>query len=274
MQGNTIASFSSEERMRPISIAGDSRSTTAELKREQPEPAAPKKRGFNRFYWDTLYPPAKPVDGYVSRSGVVSGPPAVPGTYRVRLEAAGKVFEREFEIRLDPRVHVAHEDLVARFDLLIEIRDKLSETHDAIHRLRSVRRQIEEAERRSRGNSAHEQIERATSAIRDQLNAIEGELIETRAAEDDDTLRFPARLNYKLAELMGSVGSANAAPTRQMREVFADVSARVDTQLQKLQSVIDQDVQALASQLREADVPQIVPDDTPAPAVTSHTFAG
>jgi len=156
---------------------------------------------------------------------------------------------------------------------LMQIRNKVSETHDAIHRLRSVRRQVRDAVRRSRGNDAHEHISRSADALLEKLAPIEQELIEPRAAEDDDTLRFPARLNYKLVELMATVGSADAAPTAQSREVFDSLVHRVDAQLEKLAAIVDTDMQAFLSELTEAGVPAIVPDAEPVQKPATSIFA-
>src|SRR5258707_13232536 len=50
-----------------------------------------------------------------------------------------------------------------------------------------------------------------------------------------------------------------AAPTRQSREVFDDLSARAAAQLQRLREVIDTDVAAFNTLIREAGTPAIMP---------------
>ncbi|HEX9107382.1 MAG TPA: hypothetical protein VF832_09140, partial [Longimicrobiales bacterium] len=220
-RGNEIRSFSSEERQQRLSVSQDTRGRTGEPKLEQPEPKVPVEAGVNRFQWDGRYPPARPVDGYVTGSGVVPGPLAPPGRYQVRLKAGDQTLTVPFELRLDPRVPVPQADLEAQFDLLLQIRDKLSEAHDAVNTITGIRRQVEEWERRTAGQEAHAEITRLGAVVNEQVTPIQEELIAVRVVEDDDTLRMPVKLNFKLAALIEVVGSADAAPTQQSREAFA-----------------------------------------------------
>jgi len=49
-------------------------------------------------------------------------------------------------------------------------------------------------------------------------------------------------LNAKLAALIGSINGTEGKPTTQVREVFADLSGKVDTQLKKLETILKEDV--------------------------------
>ncbi|MFL5704582.1 MAG: hypothetical protein ACJ8AG_17345, partial [Ktedonobacteraceae bacterium] len=64
----------------------------------------------------------------------------------------------------------------------------------------------------------------------------------------------------KLAALAGVIGSAHAAPTKQEYELYDDLVSRIDTQLKRLQEVIDTEVAAFNTQVRETSVPAIVPN--------------
>lgn len=94
------------------------------------------------------------------------------------------------------------------------------------------------------------------------------------AREDDDTLRYPIKLNIQLAELFGVVSSADAAPTRQAREVFADLARRVDVQLQRLRAVVERDVAAFDVLVRDAHVPAVVATSEPPVRRGSPTVSG
>jgi hypothetical protein len=60
-------------------------------------------------------------------------------------------------------------DFEAQFGLLMRIRDKLSDTHDAINRLRSIRQQVEEWMRRTEalaaGGSAAEAVAQTANGL-------------------------------------------------------------------------------------------------------------
>ena len=252
--GNEIKAFTSKaERTK----AADP--TDEEEEEEKQDPNVPNDVGLNRFVWNMRYPDPRKVDGYVASEGAMSGPVIAPGTYQVRLTVGDTSFVETFETQKDARISATQADLEARLALHLKIRDKLSETHDAINTLRNVRRQIDDWLKWTKEQPARESLERLGKSIKEQLKPIEDELIQSKAKTRQDTLNHPAKLNGKIAGLGFVVGSAHAAPTKQAYEVFEDLSQRIDVQVQRLKEVLDSDVAAFNSLLREHDVPGIIP---------------
>ncbi len=213
--------------------------------------------GTNRFVWDMRYLGASKVDGFAGGDVALIGPLAAPGFYQVRLIVGDQEQSASFEIHKDQRVAATQQDLEAQFALRLRIRDKLSETHDAIGKLRDLRQQVEAWERRVQGQEAQQTIMDAGKALVEQLTAIEEELIQVKAKVRQDTLNHPAKLNVKLAALGGVVASADAAPTQQMYALFDDLAARIDVQLKRLQEIIETDVQSFNTLIHETGVPAI-----------------
>ncbi len=219
------------------------------------DPKAPAEPGANRFVWNMRYPSARKATGDSSTEKNLDGPVASPGVYKARLAVGGDLQTQEFEIRKDPRVPATQEDLDAQFDLLIKIRDKLSETHDAINAIRSIKGQAEEWKRRSDS----ETVTSAAAGLSDKLTAIEEELVQSRGSAPLDRVNYPARLNLKMASLTSVVASADAAPTRQSYDVFEDLSARIDLQLEALNGVASTDVPAFNSLIQDLGLPALAP---------------
>ena len=269
--GREIKSFSSEEPKEPAPAGAEPPAAPAEQKPAperkdkyaKKEPRVPKEAGANRFVWDMRYPDPHKVSGYVASEDVLSGPLAPPGAYQVRLSVGERTATAPVEIHKDPRVPATQEDLDAQFALLIQVRDKVSATHDAINTIRNVRKQIEEWEQRTEGQPQRDAVASAGKSLKEKLVAVEGELTQVKAKNRQDTLDYPIKLNAKLAALSGVVGSADATPTRQAREVFADLSARVDAQLGRLRQILDTDLAAFNTLVRDASVPAIVPNAAP-----------
>ena len=71
---------------------------------------------------------------------------------------------------------------------------------------------------------------------------------------------YPVRLNAKLAALAAVVGSADAAPTRQSQEVFAELSSQLDRQQARLRELLETDLASIEAALRAAGVPLIAAD--------------
>ena len=214
--------------------------------------------GMNLFVWDLRYPGPTPVEGEslhgLSYNSMFAGPEATPGTYSVRLDVDGRSIVQQFEIRPDPRIVTTPEEYQAQHELLSGIRDKISETHEAVNRLRRVRVQVDEWERRAAGGSAAEPVAEAAAAIKDKLSDIEGELISMRRPGNG---RMSTRLNTQLASLSKVVSRADAGPTEQARTVFVEVSGKIDSHLASLQDVIDEDVSLFSNLLTELEVPTI-----------------
>ena len=87
-------------------------------------------------------------------------------------------------------------------------------------------------------------------SVKDRLAAVEGEIYQVRNESNQDPLNFPIKLNNKLASLLGIIESAEARPTAQVYEVFEMLSGQLDTELQQLTLIIQQDLARLNELLR------------------------
>ena len=231
----------------------------------QPDEEAGQKKltvqtGMNEVNWNLRHPAAETFEGMVLWGGGTQGPLSVPGKYRARLATGDEALDTEFEIRSDPRLSVTAEEYQAQFEFLAGIRDKLSETHEAIRRIRDVRGQIEGLHKRL-GDEEHASLlaEQGRDIVK-RLTAIEETLYQTKSKSNQDPLNFPIRLNNRLSALVGVVSSADGPPTRQAVEVHDMVVAEIDENLAKLKKIFDEDVVALNNAIRAAEVPAIFVD--------------
>ncbi|HEX5166606.1 MAG TPA: glycosyl hydrolase, partial [Thermomicrobiales bacterium] len=207
----------------------------------------PADAGMNRFVWNLRYANAKPAKGVDMAADALLGPIAVPGKYTAELAVDGKTYSSEITIEADPRVGASAKDLQAQFDLLMQIRDKQSETHVAITTIRTIKEQLDGWSARATDAGQKEQA----TALRDKLVAIEEVLVQPKAS---DPRQFPNGLNDKLAALPGMISNADTRPANQYTEVFKKLSGEVDEQLSKLKDVLSKDVKAFNDAVRSADV--------------------
>ena len=214
---------------------------------------------MNRFVWDMRYAPASRVPDDKSAAAAVTGPLAPPGTYQVSITVGDESQTQSFEILKDPRVQTSQQDLESQFDLLIRLRDRISETHDSVNRIRSIRRQVNEWAKRVEGHSSGEVVSVSAEALKEKLLSIESELIQVDYTGMRDINNLPTRLNLRLAELFDVVAAADFAPPRQTYEVFKDFNGRLEPQLQRLQEVVDKDVPEFENLVHELEIPAIVP---------------
>jgi len=214
--------------------------------------------GLNRFIWDMRHADAVRFPGMILWSGETRGPKIAPGTYQVKLTVDGKTFTQPFEVKADPRLSITPADYAKQTELGLRVRDKLTETHNAIIQIRDVRKQVEDLMKRVAGQPGAKAINDAGAALNKNLTTVEEALYQTKNQSNQDPLNFPIRLNNKLAALGGVVGSAEAAPTAQSYAVYDEVSGAIDAQLQRLAQIMKTEVPAFNQLVKDQNIPAIV----------------
>jgi photosystem II stability/assembly factor-like uncharacterized protein len=219
----------------------------------------PAEAGLNRFVWDLDYEGATAVPHAPLWGGDTKGPEALPGAYQVRLTVLGKTYTAPLQIEPDPRLKVTQADLQKQFDLLVKIRDKVSETDDAINQIRDLRDQINAMNKRLKGDPRVKTVADAGKSLDKKMTEVEEALIQTKAKSGQDVLNFPIRLNNQLVALGGVVGSAASAPTQQSYEVFDMLAKSVDEQLAKWKTIVSTDVKAYDDAVKQQEIPALIP---------------
>ena len=194
--------------------------------------------GANRFVWDMRYPDALSFDGLVLYSSNTRGPLAVPGSYRARLSLNGDSVEQTFEILADPRVDSTPAELQAQFDFLIDVRDKLSEAHQAVIDVRTVREDLAYLEGKL-DDDAPERLREAIALLRQDMSVIENNIHETRNEAYQDPLNFGIKLNNRLAYLATHESAGDFPPTDQAVAYYGEVAAQIDGEIASLRALFE-----------------------------------
>ncbi|MCA1602396.1 MAG: glycosyl hydrolase, partial [Acidobacteria bacterium] len=214
--------------------------------------------GLNRFNWDMRYPDAVRFPGMVLWAGETRGPRIVPGSYQVKLTVDGATMTESFEVKPDPRLSATSADYAKQLELGLRIRDKVTETHNAVLQIRDVRKQVEDLLKRVKDQPNFKVINDAASALNKTLAEIEETLYQTKNQSSQDPLNFPIRLNNKLAALGGVVSRGDAAPTDQSYAVYDELASQIDAQLQRLARLMSTDVPAFNQLVKEQNVPAVI----------------
>jgi hypothetical protein len=168
------------------------------------------------------------------------------------LTAGGVVQSRTFDVTWNPRlkdVTAAH--LQEQFTLALQIRNKTSEAHEAIVRIRRLKRLVGE---RTAG-VADRRIRQAADALVARIAAVEEDLYQVRNRSPKDPLNFPVKLNNRISALQGVVESAEARPTDQCYAVFTLLSDELALRLSTLEDAIRTDLPALNRLLAARKLP-------------------
>jgi photosystem II stability/assembly factor-like uncharacterized protein len=214
--------------------------------------------GMNRLVWNMRYPNAVGFPGLIMWAGSVAGPLAPPGRYGVRLTAGGRSETRWFSWLKDPRLATTPRDYAQQFELLIRIRDRLSDANGAVVRIRDLKDQLADVTRRASGVEAAQRIRERADTLTQRLSAIEEEIYQVRNRSNQDPLNYPIKLNNKIAALANIVGSTDARPTDQAYVVFDTLSAQLQVQLDRLRGVVETDVPAFNQMVRQYDIPALI----------------
>ncbi len=214
-------------------------------------------KGANRFVWNMRYDDPHKIKGAIVW-GSTSGPLAAPGNYFAELKVDGKTYKEPFEIVKDPRVSATQEDFESQFKLAKKIRDKMSEITDAVDKIHEIENQLDGQAARVKGMSYAESVDSAAKKINAKLKAIEGHLYQFRSHALEDPLNFPLETYEKLGSLMAYVESADAAPTVQDAQVYADLAANADSEIAKLNDVIGTDVASFNKLVDTLNIPALI----------------
>ena len=253
-EDNEIRSFSSKK------PDGEDSATTKTGNVKQGEPVVRAEAGMNRFTWDTRYPGStKPEIEDVDVHGF-DGPVAPPGAHtRCGSMLAAASQTESFEIHRNPEADATDEDLREQFDLLMRIRDKVSETYEAANRIASVRGQVDAWVARATEDSAKDAVTVAADELKGKLDAVDSEIVQRDTLGGVDRLSKPSKLDAKIREVAFVPASADYKPTKQAYEVFDDLSGRLDVQFEALQEIIDNDLPKFVDIIHELEIPAINP---------------
>lgn len=208
------------------------------------------KKGLNSFNWDMRYEGAKTFDGMILWWATTNGPVAIPGSYTAQMTVNGQVSSQSFSILGDPRATSTAEDYQAQFDFLIQVRDKLTETHEAIINIRKAKSQIKDVMQKA----DNEDISKMGKDLMAQMSEIEKALYQTKNESNQDPLNFPVRLNNKLGHLGSLMGYGNFRPTDAALAFYAEVSGQIDEQLTRLDEVFGTGIDAFNEAVKNAAV--------------------
>jgi len=232
--GRTIRRFSNDTTPKPAATAPSTAADTAAAagngeRMEQDalpqrgggaaDPRLPNRAGLNTFAWNMRESDATRFDGMIFWSAGTTGPLILPGTYSARLVVDGAVVQNEtFVVKKDPRTDATPADLVAQYTLLMQIRDRTTDANDAVRTVRHVRAQA--TAKSAEVGSDSTQYAQHVQALDARIGELEAKIYQVKNQSAQDPLNYPIRVNNQIAALASVVGSTEARPTTQSKQVF------------------------------------------------------
>jgi photosystem II stability/assembly factor-like uncharacterized protein len=224
---------------------------------DPPSSALTVKAGLNRLVWNVRREPVVPVPGLYT-FGFTQGRQALPGTYQVRVRAAGKTLTAPLTVRLDPRLQTPAADLVAQDTLGARVEAEVNDIHRGVIRLRSARAQIEDLMSRAKGLAGADEIEKSGKALVERLNGLEDQLVQKKVVDGQTVINFPMRLNEFYLYLRGAIDDSHLGITDGQQARLADLSERWQAQQKALGSALGDGVEEFNRLVRARNIPPVV----------------
>jgi hypothetical protein len=213
--------------------------------------------GVNRFAWDLRLQGPTPLAGEPGAEFRNRGPMVPPGAYQVRLTAEGKSYTTPLELKADPRVKASGDDLQKQSELGRKIVAQVSEVHEAVAAIREVRSQARGLQKRFGDDSHYAALVSATKDFDKKSLDLESQLLQVNSKSSESNLNYPVLIDERLHSLLGSVESADAAPTTQQYEVFDALEKEAQPLLAQYRELMSKDLPALNEMVNKQNIPAL-----------------
>ena len=219
--------------------------------------ALPTGAGANRQIWNLRYEGSKKLEGAEDEWGDPGGPLAAPGEYRAELAAGGDTAAETFRILKDPRVSATQADLGAQLAFGQQVVDQVNKVHAVVDRSRRAQASAEEWVARTKDHPKAAQVAERAEALKKALTDVESQLVRGRPPKGGRPMGQPPRIDSQLLHLLMVAGTAEAAPTKQTLDLYAETARRADELCVRLEDAIRAEGHAFENLLREAEIPAI-----------------
>jgi hypothetical protein len=217
----------------------------------------PARAGTNRFVWNLRAADVKKAKDIVIDDGLVAGPVVPPGRYSVKLSVGSTSYLQSFTVRNDPRVTTSLADLAAQYALASKIHDRVDTLVTAVERIEQAEAQLASWVEWTKARAEAARIKSQADSLKTRLEAVRGRLSEPHSHADESTLHWPIQIYNQLLSLNAMVQSADAAPTKPERDVYAQLSGKLDRELAALRAIETGELAAFNRMIRDLNVPAV-----------------
>ena len=116
----------------------------------------------------------------------------------------------------------------------------MSEAHLAMRDIRSIRDDINYFKEKLDGKPAYAEILERCAQLNKGMSVIENNIHMTKNQSRQDPLNYGIRINNRLAFLLADQQRGDYRPTDQAEEAFTAISAELDVELDKLDTLLEE----------------------------------
>jgi hypothetical protein len=228
--------------------------------RDDEKPVLSTEAGVHRIAWDLEYGPATTIKKAKTEGNPEAAPRAVPDVYTARLTVGDKTMTAAIEILPDPRLKIPAGEIAEQVKFARQVQEQVTRLAGLVARIRSVRDQLKVKSEALDGSAPASDWTKAAADLITRCDTLEGKLHQPKAQVEYDILAKGARLYSRLSPLLNFAADGTGAPTKGMREVFADQVRELDALEGEWNAIVSGDLAALGRKAREANLePVVVP---------------
>ena len=173
------------------------------------------------------------------------------GKYLARLKMRGQTVEQTFEVLPDPRLSNTAADYKNQFEFLVKVRDRVSEAHQAILDIRSLKRDLEYLREKSKDQPETKEIQDLSKEIEKKMSEVENLIHETKNKSVQDPINYGIRVNNRLAFLLSDQQRGDFPPTDQAEQVYQELSNELGGYLRQWENIRSTEIKRLSDMARE-----------------------
>ncbi|QYA24959.1 glycosyl hydrolase [Gramella sp. MT6] len=210
--------------------------------------------GANMHTWNMRGKGAEKLEGMILWWASTEAPQAVPGTYQVVLEVGDEVLTQEFEILPDANAEADIAGMQKQYDFISDVNKTVDKAHNSIRKIRNIEAQLKDFQKQYKGNDKVQPLIEKAETLSEQLSEIENALYQTKNRSNQDPLNFPIKLTNKLAHLNSLVSMDDFPPTTQDVMVKNELTAKINAELDKFDSLLADEIKEFNKQFNEMDL--------------------
>ena len=222
------------------------------------KPVLVREAGLHRGVWDLRHEGGRKIrNAKIDFGDPKDGPLAVPGSYTIRLTAAGQTATQAVKVLPDPRVSTPQGELEAQLAFALAVRADFNRVTDIVNGLQSIRTQLEARLEASPADPASGGLRKASEGLLSRIDVLEGRLHnpEAEVVYDILAMRGGANLYSRLSPLLMFATAGLGPPTQGMKDVHAEMRRELAAHETEYRSLVETDLAAINQQATSLGIP-------------------
>ena len=216
-------------------------------------PVIPKKKGINRFVWNTRYPTMVGAPS-AYMEGSFNGHKAPPGTYTMTLKYGGKELKSSFKILPSPLYKIDIATYNEHSTFMLQMEKALSDMHTKVNAILKMRQQIEDALKHMGEEASYAALKKEGKALVEKMRLWDEDMVQRRSKTYDDVENFPNKFTANYLFLINQTDSSIPRVNPSSRDQLAKLTTEWNALDARAKEIIETDVPAYTRKLWDAGI--------------------